>query len=224
MNKAVKIILIIIVVLFVTYMVLAWANIFKMYNNPTTANEPGIPLNSKMFVSNLVTPEIGDFICYQYDDPTFGKHIRVHRLLGKAGDVLEIKNGVVFRNNKNIDKDLQLKHLYVLNPPQYKELTDKKVINEEDVIYNPQEGVYAFVLDKTAKQLGIASQIKTQASDQIDEYISKIYNRKWNVDNFGPLTIPPGKCFVLGDNRHNSQDSRYIGLIDESDIVGTVIR
>jgi signal peptidase I len=50
-----------------------------------------------------------------------------------------------------------------------------------------------------------------------------LYHRKWNKDNFGPLKIPSGKVFVLGDNRDNSEDSRYIGLIDKTAIKGVVI-
>lgn len=36
----------------------------------------------------------------------------------------------------------------------------------------------------------------------------------------GELTIPPGHYFVLGDNRNDSQDSRYWGLVPTSAIVG----
>jgi len=75
---------------------------------------------------------------------------------------------------------------------------------------------------------------------------------QWTVDNFGPLRIPvpgdtvmvdnrnfrlyenipgiqPGKnvikeelYFVLGDNRHYSMDSRYIGYISHSKLIGIV--
>ena len=41
-------------------------------------------------------------------------------------------------------------------------------------------------------------------------------------DEWGPLAVPLGKYFVLGDNRHASFDSRYSGLVDQREVVGTV--
>jgi signal peptidase I len=38
--------------------------------------------------------------------------------------------------------------------------------------------------------------------------------------SFGPVTVPPGKYLLLGDNRDNSFDSRYWGLVDRDQIVG----
>jgi len=47
-----------------------------------------------------------------------------------------------------------------------------------------------------------------------------IYYR--GTDNFGPVKVPEGEYFLMGDNRPGSKDSRAVGTVTRKEIVGKV--
>jgi signal peptidase I len=42
-------------------------------------------------------------------------------------------------------------------------------------------------------------------------------------ENYGPVTVPPDQYFVMGDNRDNSQDSRYWGYLPRDYVKGKAL-
>jgi len=217
-------ILIVLIVLFGIYKIIGFAGFFKGYNNASTANEPNLKINTGIIVSNLVKPKNGDFICYNYTNEIFGG-IRVHRLMGIENDTIEIKLGQMFINNNNVDHNLNLMHMYSVDSIKFKSLKKDGYINDNMISLPIFPNKYVFgIEDKVAKEYSLADFRIIDSFGIGGDYIYEEFNKSWNKDNFGKLIIPKDKYFVIGDNRDNSEDSRYIGLIDEKDFVGVVIK
>jgi len=54
-----------------------------------------------------------------------------------------------------------------------------------------------------------------------ETYVAESYNT--SKSSFPPQVVAENNYFVLGDNRHSSEDSRYLGFITRKSFTGTVL-
>lgn len=55
-----------------------------------------------------------------------------------------------------------------------------------------------------------------------DQLLEEPYLQEAKYDHYGPVFVPLGQYFVLGDNRSNSMDSRIWGFVADKYIIGKV--
>ena len=73
---------------------------------------------------------------------------------------------------------------------------------------------------------GIHDDLRDPAHYDIERYAAMSHAirlsdyRPSPVSNFGPVRVPPGQYLLLGDDRDNSEDSRYLGFFPRNEIVG----
>jgi signal peptidase I len=118
---------------------------------------PGPPYGRYFF--NLAPVHRGDVVVFVFPPDRTKDFIK--RVIGVAGDTIQVKDGVVWLNGQKMD--------------------------------DPHAHLEA------------ATQDRSPVSPR---------------DNFGPVAVPLGKLFMMGDNRDRSYDSRFWGFVDQNDVEG----
>jgi signal peptidase I len=87
---------------------------------------------------------------------------------------------------------------------------------------------YASTQSRADEQLPIATRGEQREyfSERLGEATHSIMvlPRRNAMRTFGPVTVPPGKYFMMGDSRDNSEDSRYFGFVPRETIFGRAYR
>ncbi len=131
----------------------------------------------------------------------------IKRTIGLPGDTIELRDGELFLNGKALPR--------VRRPD-----TEVVVSPNSDCPYMPQfrgsrdDGMAVCRFPTFRETLPNGRQYDTLDMTLTDR------------DNFGPVTVPDGFVFLMGDNRDNSMDSRVppeiggLGLVPYENIVG----
>ncbi len=137
-----------------------------------------IPLIDR-FLIQFNKPKRGDIIVFKWPKDESKDFIK--RVIGIEGDVIEIKNDILYVNGEKVVTEYIAKY-------------NDNDISEADRYEEFLGGTKHYILDQYVK-----------------------------YEDFGPVTVPENTVFVMGDNRDNSQDSRYWGFVSLNKIKGKAL-
>lgn len=93
------------------------------------------------------------------------------------------------------------------------------------IVFHPPASAHAS--DDFIKRIigmpGDKVQIKNHVTYVNDKPLSEPYTLEPAKEDFGPVIVPEGSLFMMGDNRNNSADSREWGFLPEQNVTGRTL-
>lgn len=198
-----------------------------------------------------------------FDKPSTRRDL-VKRMVGLPGDILEVREGLVYINGNPLDEPYVKAGSYkpendhpivpaTLTPDSYSMKNGAIYVHFDARTLAAVPALEAWRAEKVdefkkmASEKRVAAKIKHSSGKSEDlilanrmfreaeqfesqaSYLSRPFEVNLHrlggvalesVDRLPPLTIPEGYCFVMGDNRDHSADSRYFGFLPMSYIRG----
>ncbi|MFC1764157.1 signal peptidase I [Planctomycetota bacterium] len=170
----------------------------EAFRVPSASMYPTIIPNDRLVANKVVykqtDPQPGDLVVYI---PLEHRHQKwIVRVIALAGDTVEIKEGRVLINDQPLARKALPNRILAAIPAHHMggPLTGQPIDGQ---VYDETNGPSTYTTIYTRKEAATAG-------------------------DFPKTTVPPHHCFVLGDNRDNSLDSRHHGPIPLATIIGRV--
>ncbi len=151
-------------------------------------------INTKILDNNPV--QRGDVMVFRY--PVDPRQDYIKRVVGIPGDVIEYRNQKLSLNGQPVPLT-PLGEFYEEDRLRYEPMWQEKLGDvEHRILVNPGMGSYFGGMPKSFPYAD---------------------NCRYSAEGM-TCTVPPGHYFMMGDNRDNSQDSRFWGFVPDANIVG----
>jgi signal peptidase I len=151
----------------------------EAFRIPTDSMAPTIQAGDYLLVRKTI-PSTAAGSVVVFPSPADTSVFLIKRIVGRAGDTLEMRNKQLRINNRSVTEPY-IQHV------------------------DPDNDLYAPAMYWQASALaGRADTARYRPTR----------------DNWGPLVVPPGHLFMLGDNRDDTEDSRYWGFVPVTDVIG----
>jgi signal peptidase I len=152
-------------------------------------------------------PSRGDVIVFRY--PGDGDEDYVKRVIGLPGDRIEVRGGIVILNGRPLARERIADYAMPVTPNSpCRAVPGSTARMEGNVCLYPQ---YRETLPE-GRSYNIIDQTDTSDGDE-----------------FLPITVPADRLFVMGDNRDDSEDSRFdtsvqgVGLLPVDNVLGEAL-
>ncbi len=95
---------------------------------------------------------------------------------------------------------------------------NRLIVNSEPVVYSPIDPDLVIAFDPQGNN-------RVLAAENLDgnQHAMMITPGARTLRSFGPIAVPQGQYFLMGDNRDESFDSRHFGLVGRTQIYGRAL-
>ena len=201
-----------------------------MENNPANYNNSGTKKKNKsvfreyaeaIFIALLLALFIRTFILQAFKIPSGSMEktllIGDHILVSKFTYGVHIPNEIPFLNIKLFDDIILSQEV----PKRGEIIVFKYPKNESRDFIKRVVGIPGDILEVRRQKVYINNQLYEEEHvwhtemPQNDRFVPR--------DDFGPVIVPPKHLFMMGDNRENSQDSRFWGFLEIKKVKGKAL-